>query len=78
MNSAPSVFSARKALLTFALAAAPVAALHAQAARTAPKPAAAAPRDSFALTAKLPVDPAVRIGTLPNGIRYYIGRNAKP
>jgi len=34
--------------------------------------------DSFALAAKLPVDPAVRIGTLPNGVRYYIRRNSKP
>ncbi len=49
---------------------------------TAKKPttraAAKAPRDSFALQAALPVDAAVRIGTLPNGIRYYIRRNAKP
>lgn len=37
-----------------------------------------APRDSFALTAPLPMDPAVKIGTLPNGIRYYIRKNAKP
>lgn len=27
---------------------------------------------------KLPVDPKVRIGTLPNGLRYYIRQNAKP
>jgi zinc protease len=26
----------------------------------------------------LPVDPKVRIGTLPNGLRYYIRQNAKP
>ena len=38
----------------------------------------AASVDSFALAAALPVDPAVRIGTLPNGVRYYIRRNAKP
>jgi len=31
-----------------------------------------------ALTAALPVDPKVRVGTLPNGIRYYIRKNAKP
>jgi zinc protease len=37
-----------------------------------------APRDSFALTAPLPMDPAVKIGTLPNGIRYYIRKNTKP
>jgi len=47
---------------------------------TAPKAAAPKPatRDSFALTAPLPVDPAVKIGTLPNGLRYYVRRNAKP
>lgn len=36
------------------------------------------PRDSFALTAPLPMDPGVKVGTLPNGIRYYIRQNAKP
>src|SRR5688500_18421546 len=30
------------------------------------------------LETKLPVDSKVRIGTLPNGIRYYIRQNAKP
>jgi zinc protease len=39
---------------------------------------AAAPRDPYALDAPLPVDPAVRIGTLPNGLRWYVRRNAKP
>lgn len=38
-----------------------------------PKPAAA-----MSLTTPLPVDPKVRIGTLPNGIRYYIRQNPKP
>jgi len=42
------------------------------------QPAKRAVRDSFALTATLPVDPAVRIGRLPNGLRYYVRRNAKP
>lgn len=31
-----------------------------------------------ALAAPLPVDPKVKIGTLPNGIRYYIRKNARP
>jgi zinc protease len=31
-----------------------------------------------ALTTPLPVDPKVKIGTLPNGIRYYIRKNARP
>lgn len=41
-----------------------------------PKPAtlAAVPP----LSAPLPVDPKVRVGTLPNGIRYYVRRNLKP
>lgn len=45
---------------------------HAQPAAKAP------PRDSFALAAPLPFDPAVKMGTLPNGIRYYIRKNARP
>jgi len=42
----------------------------------APKqqPATAAP----SLTAPLPTDPKVKVGTLPNGIRYYIRQNKKP
>jgi zinc protease len=47
-------------------------------ARPAAKATSPAARDSFALTAPLPMDPAVKVGTLPNGIRYYIRRNAKP
>ena len=31
-----------------------------------------------ALDAPLPVDPKVKIGTLPNGIRYYIRKNVRP
>src|SRR5690349_9773960 len=30
------------------------------------------------LTTPLPVEPKIRIGTLPNGIRYYIRQNPKP
>jgi zinc protease len=45
---------------------------------TASKSATTITADSFALSARLPTDAAVRIGTLPNGIRYYIRRNAKP
>ncbi|MEO5904349.1 MAG: pitrilysin family protein, partial [Gemmatimonadaceae bacterium] len=52
----------------------------------AQKPASppAAPKSTGAAAAAiplstiLPVDPKVRIGTLPNGIRYYIRQNAKP
>src|ERR1043166_7123146 len=31
-----------------------------------------------ALSTPLPTDPKVRIGTLPNGLRYYIRQNPKP
>src|SRR5205823_13155805 len=30
------------------------------------------------MSAKLPVDPKIRMGTLPNGLRYYIKKNVKP
>jgi zinc protease len=38
----------------------------------------AAPAQPLALDQVLPVDPAVRTGQLPNGLRYYIRRNARP
>ena len=41
----------------------------------APATTATAP---IPLTTPLPTDPKVKIGTLPNGIRYYIRKNAKP
>ncbi len=31
-----------------------------------------------ALTSPLPVDPMVKIGRLPNGIRYYVRKNSRP
>ena len=40
--------------------------------------APAAPPPAFAPADKLPFDPAVTTGTLPNGLRYYIRRNGKP
>src|SRR5438309_1255135 len=39
---------------------------------------AAAPAVALPLSTKLPVDPKVRLGVLPNGLRYYIRQNAKP
>ena len=33
---------------------------------------------SYALSQPMPVDPDVLVGTLPNGLRYYIRANAKP
>src|SRR5512142_2794686 len=33
---------------------------------------------SYALSQPMPVDPEVLVGTLPNGLRYYVRANAKP
>src|SRR4051812_25656017 len=33
---------------------------------------------SYPLSAKMPVDPEVTVGTLPNGLRYYVRKNDKP
>jgi len=33
---------------------------------------------SYALSDPMPVDPEVALGTLPNGLRYYVRANAKP
>ena len=38
----------------------------------------APPAFSQALSAKLPLDPAIHTGNLPNGITYYLRRNARP
>ena len=36
------------------------------------------PRAAPRAVAAIPMDPAVRVGRLPNGLRYYIRRNARP
>src|SRR5580704_6081701 len=33
---------------------------------------------SYALSQSMPIDPDVLVGTLPNGLRYYVRANAKP
>src|SRR5580692_7809360 len=33
---------------------------------------------SYALTQPMPMDPEVAVGTLPNGLRYYVRANGKP
>ncbi|MEO5741522.1 MAG: pitrilysin family protein, partial [Vicinamibacterales bacterium] len=43
----------------------------------APQAPAAIPAD-LALTRTLPIDPAVKTGRLPNGLRYFIRQNARP
>jgi zinc protease len=32
----------------------------------------------YALSENMPVDPEATLGTLPNGLRYYVRQNAKP
>ncbi|MCC7054561.1 MAG: insulinase family protein [Gemmatimonadaceae bacterium] len=41
-------------------------------------PADSLPAAAFALSARLPIDTSVRIGTLPNGLRYYVRQNSRP
>ena len=45
---------------------------------TAAAPAAATSAQTAALTAEIPFDPAITVGKLPNGLRYYIRTNHKP
>ena len=33
---------------------------------------------AYGLSQQMPVDPEVVVGTLPNGLRYYVRANAKP
>src|SRR5215211_1651786 len=33
---------------------------------------------SYSLSQQMPVDPEVAVGTLPNGLRYYVRANGKP
>ena len=63
-----------------ALVASGAVALSAQAAQTQPagRDASAASVANFALTQMMPVDPDVVLGTLPNGLRYYVRPNPRP
>ncbi len=65
----PSRLSRRLLLLILAAAVVTPVPLRAQ---------AQAPAQAFAPADKLPFDPAVRTGTLPNGLTYYIRRNTRP
>src|ERR1700722_111346 len=40
--------------------------------------ASAASVGSYVLSQQMPTDPDVLVGTLPNGLRYYVRANAKP
>ncbi len=47
------------------------------AAQTPAPPASGSPALA-ALDSRIPTDPQVRIGTLPNGLKYYVRRNTRP
>jgi zinc protease len=64
----------RIAVALVVAAAAPVAAQTVPAGRET----SAASVASYALSQQMPVDPEVAVGTLPNGLRYYVRANAKP
>ncbi len=49
-----------------------------QAQTAAPQPAAPATPPELALDRTLPIDPAVRTGRLPNGLRYFLRQNSRP
>ncbi len=68
------------ALVALLLTTAPTAPRAQVAAPAPPAPAAAAAADpaTAALGATLPVDPAVRTGRLPNGLRYFLRQNGRP
>src|SRR6187401_1859 len=67
--------SGRRAWIVMAAA---VVASAAAARSAAPQAAPAALTAPFRLTDPLPFDPAVRTGTLPNGMTYYIRKNGRP
>ncbi|MCC7323719.1 MAG: insulinase family protein, partial [Gemmatimonadaceae bacterium] len=80
MSSKPRVRAASFPRLARFLAAVPLAASLAaplgaqEAAATRTRPATAGTLNAQ----RIPTDPAVRVGRLPNGLRYFIRRNAKP
>ncbi len=62
--------------LLAALSVTTLAIVHAQGTATPVQPTA--PAANVALDRPLPIDPAVRTGTLPNGMKYFIRRNTRP
>src|SRR5438552_416503 len=69
-----------RAALFIALASALTAASLVPTAQTpaAGRETSAASVASYALSQQMPVDPEVVVGTLPNGLRYYVRPNGKP
>ena len=75
------VLAATLATTAFVSAQSPSVGRDAPAGRGVPsagRDASAASVASFALTQLMPVDPEVSLGTLPNGLKYYVRPNLKP
>jgi zinc protease len=64
--------------LVFASVLAAAATLVSAQAPPAGRETSAASVASYALSQQMPVDPEAIVGTLPNGLRYYVRANAKP
>jgi len=75
MISRASMFAV---LVALALVSSPVAPLGQVAVPAAPAQTGASDPATAALTATLPVDSAVRVGRLPNGLRYFLRQNGRP
>jgi zinc protease len=58
--------------------AAPIASMQTPAATPTGRETSAASVASYRLAQQMPVDPDVTVGTLPNGLRYYVRANGKP
>src|SRR5262245_53036733 len=61
--------------------AAPIASTQTQSQPSTPSPGretTAASVASYSLSQQMPVDPEATMGTLPNGLRYYVRANGKP
>src|SRR5262245_2402610 len=70
----------RAAVLASILSATAIVSLGAQAAQAPAvgRDASAASVASYELTQQMPVDPEVSLGTLPNGMKYYVRPNPRP
>src|SRR3954471_7599802 len=71
-----AVFSVLVSLL--AASASPVASPQTAQAPAAGRETSAESVASYPAAQKMPVDPEVAVGTLPNGLRYYVRQNSKP
>jgi zinc protease len=58
--------------------AAPIASMQTPSAPSTGRETSAASVASYPLSQQMPVDPDVTVGTLPNGLRYYVRANGKP